>query len=523
MTNLIAARQRMLVLIFLSLLFQVVSMVSSTAAENGQTGDGSIDNRNGADAGQSSTLYESLSLTIDQAVLLALENNPALAIEKINPGITQTYADQIRGEFDPVISGAFDYAQSNGPISPTSDPYEPATISGSASLGAALSQQLPTGMDISVSLEGQRLWSDRYSDRYQAGAGLSVTQALLKGRSLAVNLASLRQAEIQTRISLFELRGFTEALLATVEEKYWAYAVAQHQVAIVKESLFLADIQLKQTMELIRVGRLAETELIAGRAEMALRNQELIEAQSAMEIARLQLLHYLNPPGPDLWNRRISLLTDPEVPDIEIADVKEHIAVAMAKRADLNEARLRCDKGEMEVVKTKNGLLPRLDFFVFLRKTGYADSFGGSIANLFEDGYDVAAGFSFTHPLGNRAAKANHMRSQLSQTQSQAALANLIRLIELDVHSAYINIGRFRRQIEASKATRRLQEEKLRIETEKFHVGRSTNFMVAQAQRDLVRSRISETEAVADFLIALTDLHHIEGSLLERRGVQPVQ
>ena len=197
--------------------------------------------------------------------------------------------------------------------------------------------------------------------------------------------------------------------------------------------------------------------------------------------------------------------------------------MAIAKRADLNEARLRCEKGEMDVIKTKNGLLPRLDFFLYLGKTGYADSFGDSVANLFEDGYDMTAGFSFAHALGNRAAKANHKRSQLSQEQNQAALANLRRLIELDVHSAYINIGRFRRQIEASKATRQLQEEKLRIETEKFHVGRSTNFMVAQAQRDLVRSRISETEAVADFLIALTNLHRIEGSLLERRGVQPVQ
>ena len=107
----------------------------------------------------------------------------------------------------------------------------------------------------------------------------------------------------------------------------------------------------------------------------------------------------------------------------------------------------------------------------------------------------------------------------MSLEQTREAVTNLTLLAQLDIHLAYIRIGRARQQIDASKATRLLQEERVRIETEKFRVGRSTNFMVAQAQRDLVRSRISEIEAVADYLISLTQLHRLEGSLLERRGI----
>ncbi|UCF84085.1 MAG: TolC family protein, partial [Desulfobacteraceae bacterium] len=76
-----------------------------------------------------------------------------------------------------------------------------------------------------------------------------------------------------------------------------------------------------------------------------------------------------------------------------------------------------------------------------------------------------------------------------------------------------------REQIYPTTAKRQFQEEKLRVETEKFRVGRSTNFLVAQAQRDLVSSQISEIQAVVKYLKSLVELHRLEGSLLERRGI----
>ena len=52
-----------------------------------------------------------------------------------------------------------------------------------------------------------------------------------------------------------------------------------------------------------------------------------------------------------------------------------------------------------------------------------------------------------------------------------------------------------------------------------FLVGRSTSFLVAQAQRDLLISRIAEVQALANYLKALVDLYQRDGSLLERRGI----
>ncbi len=87
------------------------------------------------------------------------------------------------------------------------------------------------------------------------------------------------------------------------------------------------------------------------------------------------------------------------------------------------------------------------------------------------------------------------------------------------MRSAFIEINRAKEQVTATAATRKLQEESLRAETEKFRVGKSTTLLVAQAQRDLVTSQIAEIEVIMTYLQALTELYRLEGSLLERRGI----
>ncbi|MFC1672236.1 TolC family protein, partial [Planctomycetota bacterium] len=75
-------------------------------------------------------------------------------------------------------------------------------------------------------------------------------------------------------------------------------------------------------------------------------------------------------------------------------------------------------------------------------------------------------------------------------------------------------------RVKATRATRELREKTLSIEEEKFRVGRSTTFLVSQARRDVVASQIAEVEAVVRYRRALLDLYRLEGSLLQRRGIQ---
>ena len=466
-----------------------------------------------------SSAQDPIRVTVESAVFLALENNRSLQVERLNPTIRQTFEDQERAAFDPSLSIGGEFSREKEQQSARSSSGVLDETSNETTIDAGVSQLFTTGTDVSVDLSTEHTSSDSNSDQYKSRVGLSVTQALLRGFGADVNLASLRQAKLDTRGSQYELHGFAEELVAQVEKTYWDYALAQREIEIVEESLALADQQLRETQEMIKVGTLAETEVTATQAAIAARRQSLINARSTMATTRLRLLRLLNPPGSELWKREITLLSHPVMPDEKLENVVTHVELALRMRPDLNQARLGLQRDELEIVKTKNGLLPKMDLFITLGKTGYADSFGGTASNIDEDYYDFAAGIRFNYPLRNRESEALHRRSLLRRDQSAEALENLAQLAELDVRSAYIEVNRAKEQISASKATRELQEEKLRIETEKFRVGRSTNFLVSQAQRDLLLSQIAEVRAFANYLQALVDFYRLEGTLLARRGV----
>ena len=457
-----------------------------------------------------------LEITVEKSIVLALQNNPALRVESFNPVIVQTAEDEARAAFDPTLSAI--YARSREKID---SPFIENEKIGETAGSLGISGRLPTGTDVDIGVSTERTWSDLYSDDlHESRVGITVTQALLQGAGLGYNLAQLRRARLDTAASRYELRGFTEALVARVEETYWDYALMQRQIEIYLESLKLAQQQKSETEEMVRVGSLAESELIAAEAEIALRREGLINARSNMEKTRLVLLSLLNPSGEELWHRPVVLLRQPAMPEVTLDDADAHVNVAMRMRPDLSQARLQVQSGDIELVRTGNGLLPRLDFFITLGKTGYADSFRGSWKNLDHDSYDAGAGLSLALPLVNRQAGAEHRHAQLARDQAEEALKNVAHLVQVDVRSAHIEVLRAKEQVAATAATRALQEEKARIEKEKFRVGKSTGILVAQAQRDLLSSRISEIQAVTNYLKSLISLYRLEGSLLERRGIR---
>ena len=459
-------------------------------------------------------------VTIVEAVLLSLENNRSLVVQRVDPSIQQTYEDQERAVFDPttnadIAAGRVEgerLARSGSETEDFTNDFVDGIIS--------MEQYFPTGTTVALEASTEMDDSSLYdSSFYSTRLGMTVTQALLRGYGTDVNLANLHQARLDTRMSEYELRGFTEFLVAEVERTYWDYALARRQIEIVEESLKVVRQQLAETKELIAFGRLARAELAAVQAEVAAQQQALIEARANKESIRLQLLRLLNPAGPGIWQREVDLIYQPILPEIKLEDVELHVAVAMLMRPILNEARLKIFRDDLELVKTQNGLLPLMDLFVTFGKTGYANSFGESIGNINEDNYDAVAGVNFEYPIFNRDARGLQRRALLTREQTQKALDNLSQLVEVDVRIAYIEVNRTKQQIAASSVTRMFNDEKLRNESEKLRVGKSTSFLVAQAQRDLLISRIAEVRALANYLKALIDLYRLDGSLLERRGI----
>ena len=504
--------------------FETTSMPAGIEPSTAAAGETSMPSAREASAAASrpAPSGEVLRISIGSAILMSLSNNKSLVVDKFNPPITRTFEQDAAAIFDPLVSGQVSDGKNRLPT--TSIPTAPV---GSTNLFGTLestlgqlsvSDFLPSGTTVSLAYN-TALFDPANATSQINNVEFNLTQSLLRGAGCDVNLASLRQARLDTISSQYELRGFAQSVVAQVEEAYWDYSLAQQQILIFQQSLDLAQANLDNTDKKIDAGVLGATNRAAAQAELALSEQDLINAQSNMEIARLALLRLLSPGGSNMWHRPVVLEDAPVAPDIFMQNVEQYLKVAERLRPDLNQARLQVQRGDLQIVKTRNGLLPRLDVFINLGATGYADSFRDSIRAIDDTGYGITAGVSGDWSPLNRAPIADDTRAHASREQAAASVGNLAELVQLDVRTAYENVIRFRKQIDVTAAAIKYQEINVLNENERFKAGNSTSFQVAQAQRDLVSSQVNHVSATVSYLKSLVELYRLDGSLLMRRGI----
>lgn len=461
-----------------------------------------------------------LRVSIEEAVMVALKHNRALRVQEVSPTIAGTFVELERAVFDPrVFAGASVLKEASQEVSrATSAAFKVRRQETLVDLGIA--KDFSTGTSIEVTASEQRTYSNRSPEQHQFRLGLTLTQALLRGADMEANTARIAQAELDVLASRYQLRGFAEALVAEVENTCWDYALAQRQIAIFEDSLKLAQQAQDEIQKRIDAKTLTEIELAPAKSEVALRRQQLIDANANLHRNRLVLLKLLSAGSAQGWDRQVELTSLPVDERAPLDEVGDHVALGMRMRPELSETKIQIEQGRLAVVQTRNGLLPRLDVFVTLGKSGFADSFYEALDIVSSDDHDLRLGFRFEYALGNRAAEANHLRTLATRYQAGRSLQNLAQLVELDVRLAHNEVKRSLEQIDASKVTREAQEATVRAETEKLRAGKSTGLQVAQSQRDLLAARIAETESYVAYRKALIALYRLDGTLLKRRAIQ---
>ena len=507
-----------------------------------------------------------IKVNVHEAVLMAMEHNQALAVERLTPVIVRTYEGELRGVFDPVLSAkASDQMTSQirqrrefwleDLAANTQNYYTTlaqardnlATGKNSANLADNLNKEgmkfrdrltelapeitqaiqtqfgvtqfFPTGTTVGLSLATQTNDTSFYVPQVQTRLGLTLDQPLLRGFGCDVNLARLRQARIDTLSSQYQLRGFAEVLDSQVEQAFWDYVTAVQQEKIQADGLAFAEKQLKDIGERITAGVLSDAERAPAESEIALRRQDVIDARSAQAKARLHLTKLLNPQVPEMWDRPLDVQDVAELRMEDLGGVGSSVQTALQLRPDLNQARLLVERDELEIVRTKNGLLPQLDLFFTVGKSGYGESIAGSWQHLDDAGYDLMFGLSASYPAGNHTARALYQRAKASRQQATEAVDNMAQLVEEDVRTAFVEVDRARQQVAASQITRKAMEKTLQAELDKYSIGQSTYLLVGRAERDVLTAQLGEAAAIASYRKALIVLYQMEGTLLERRAI----
>ena len=127
--------------------------------------------------------------------------------------------------------------------------------------------------------------------------------------------------------------------------------------------------------------------------------------------------------------------------------------------------------------------------------------------------------FAFNYPWGQTSGKARYRQSLAGLSREQVRLKQIEQNIELQVRSAVRSVETNLESVKIATLAAKLSEQQYELEKAKFDAGQSTSRRVLEAQNDLETNRVNELSAKVSLHTAIAALHRIEGSSLQRYGV----
>jgi outer membrane protein len=454
-------------------------------------------------------------------------------------------------QFDPVLTGSLNYVHQTTPE--TNILVSGANTLTSNTFGGNLgfNQAFSSGTAVSVGFNSARLSSNstrtEYNPYTSGSLGVTVTQPLLQGFSIANNRRFIRVARNEEKISDELFRQQLLDTLSSVVRLYWDLVSLNEDVRVKQQALELARKLYEDNQAQVEVGTLAPIEVKRAQAEVARSQQDLTNSTGLIQQQELILKNVLTRRGtfdPVVSSVRIVPSDTIQIPAQEPAqDVSSLLSIAYRNRPDLAQARLQVENSAILLKGSKNALLPRLDLFASFQNNGLAgdanasvQSAGGVIATTPDPaligGYGTflsqvfgykypsySVGVNLTVPLRNRVAQADYVRDEIIVRQTEVRRQQLENQVRLEVEYALQNLQRTRASYDAAVQTRQLQEEALDAERQRYQVGASTTYLVIQEQRDLAQARTTEVVTEGNYAKAKAALDRAIGQTLDTYGI----
>jgi outer membrane protein TolC len=492
---------------------------------------------------------KTLNLSLEDCILKALKNNLSLAVQVLNPELSDL-AVRVAGEyFLPSLSLSWDSQDTESPS------YSFLTASGTSSqkrkdYSAQVSENLPFGGSLNASLTAYNLNSNSsfqtINPRYGSTLSFSLSQPLLQNFGPRIGRRNIIIAQYNREVTDYQFAKFVQNKIYEVEQDYWNLVYAIENLKVERQSLALAQELLEKNKRSVEIGTMAPMEVLSAEAEVAARQADILAGEALVKTSQDTLRRVANLEA-EVPGVAGMTLVPTSVPTSEPREVsyEDSYATALARRPDLAASRVDVTSSEFNLTIARNQLLPDLSLNAQYYSPGisgtqllYLDNdpltgivigtIPGGAANAFKDAFGLkfnnwVVGLTLTLPLSNIISRAAEAEAQVSLNQSKLSLKDAEQQLSLDVSNAVLGVKTSYQQVQAYKVSRELAQKKLEAEQERLRVGLSTNYIVLQYQRDLATQQGLEIKAIIDYNLSLANLETVEGLSLENKKVELTQ
>jgi len=455
-------------------------------------------------------------------------------------------------QFDPAITGGVMFQHASTPEADELTAGVPVFTSNTTSGNIGLTQGFSTGTTINAGFnslsEKSNATNSTYNPFTSSNLGVTVTQPLLRGFGPSVNRRYIRIAKNNQKATDQLFRQQAIETVTGITYLYYDLVSLLDDVGVKQQTLATAQKLYEDNQAKVEQGTLAPIELVRAQAQVAAARQDLANSEGfelQQELIVKTLLSRKGTSDPLLREARVVPTTPIEVPpNQDTTPPQEYIDQAFANRPELAGGRIQIENTQIAMKGSRNEMLPQLDLVGTLQNTGLTGQanplnpaitagvsaspvdqglvggFGGTLEQILAHNYPTyAVGINLNLPLRNRIAEADYIRDQTQLRQSQVLLQRLQNQVRLEVEGAIIARSRTRAAYEAAVEARKLQEQSLEIENEKFANGLSTNFLILQYQSYVAQARSTEVAARGAFVKARTALERATGRTLDIHNI----
>jgi outer membrane protein len=472
---------------------------------------------------------ETLSLSLMESIVLALERNFDIMIEGFNPKIRAADVLNEQAEYDPTTLTGFSYSGGKEQLDDAPDRWPPdrtAKVRVSTPLvGVEQRLQLGTRFGLQVSQQHIRSNETGSSGRFvepsdELRASLTLVQPVLRNFGFDVNHTRIRIAETNQEISESSLRDRVIRVVTLDQELYWELVFRIQELEVRRLSLKLAQDLLAQTRVQVAVGTQPQLSILEGEAGVAAREESVIVAESAVRNVQDRLKELLSF-FEDRHRGAVDIVpTDAPPFAIEAIDLEKALEAAFEHRPDYHQASLEIESRTLNERFTRNQLLPALDLEGRVGLNGLDDNFGDTLNNFVSGNWvQYRIGFTLRYPLGNQAAKSRFTRARLEVEQAKTILERTEQRILVEVREAVRTVETNIKRVSVTRGARELAQKKLEAEEKKLAVGLSSVREVLRFQDDLSSEQSREIRALTDYNVSLANLDRAKGTTLERLNI----
>lgn len=387
------------------------------------------------------------------------------------------------------------------------------TAAADARSDAAFGARLPqVGLNGSVTqFKEERLMNPRrpgaantlqFADQLYTGEAVIRLPLFTGGRLLNES----RAARLLHEASEYRLVRSKEELAYNISRVFYAVLAQRRTIEALEFSREALQEHCRRVEELINAGKAARVDLLRTEVRLADLEQQLTREQNVLSIQSRLIANLTGRPETGFGEREIAgtLIAEKQ----PVPDAPRSLALALEQRSDWRAAQSALQAQERKRAAARAGRSPSVSL-----EGAYGNQW--DVRDTDEDNPTGSVALKVEIPLFSGGIISADIREASAMLSSaEAKLRELELQIRLEVETAVLNIDAAQKQIEASGKSIEQAEESLRIEREKYALGKGSVIDVLDAQAALLESQKNYYRSLAEQKTALTQFRLATGELL---------